>query len=140
MEKTRFLERIQLLEKRIESLEIEQEDQDKALSCLRDLEELLGIKSPQTEQTTDEGTVTLEITAEDIEAELALSQPKKILHGYVILLANDSKNLVEWSEESGGGWREIGMGTRYENPRDVKDRLKFLKRQWPTYPLKITKV
>ena len=128
------------LEKRIEGLEIEQEEQDNLLNDLRDLESLLEMEPLQARAGVDEKTITLEITAEDIESELALSKPKQPQHGYVILLTFDSKNLLEWSEESGGGWREEDMGTRYENPRDVKDRLKSLKRQWPTYPLRIKKM
>jgi len=136
------MKKFQLLIQRVENLENEQKEQDKALHYLKDLENLVNTQVemlPPIAQT-DEKTITLEITAEDIEAELGLSQPKKPEHGYVILLHFDPKNPTEWSEEAGGGWRDRGMGTRYENVREVKERLKSLKRQWPTYPLKIVKV
>jgi len=135
--------KIHILKKRVENLEKEQKSQDKALFYLRDLESLSGIHLAEfyeESEKNDDESVTLGITVEDIEEELGLSKPKEPEHGYVISLIFDPNNPAEWSEEAGGGWRTQGMGTRYENMEDVKSRLKLLKKQWPTYPLKITKV
>ena len=132
-----------MLEKRVEHLEHEQEEQDKALYYLHDLENLSGMHITELYEKPkylDEEPVALEITLEDIEEELGLSKPRTPQHGYVILLTFDPKNPAEWSEEAGGGWRDRGMGTRYADAKLVKGRLKLLKKQWPTYPLKITKV
>jgi len=137
------VKKIHILKKRVENLEHEQEEQDKALVYLRDLESLSGIHIDEfhgESKENDEESITLEITIEDIEEELGLSTPKKPEHGYVISLIFDPNNPAEWSEEAGGGWRDRGMGTRYEAATDVKSRLKSLKKQWPTYPLRITKV
>jgi len=134
---------IHILKKLVENLEHEQEAQDKALCYLHDLENLSEMQIGEFHeepQQIEEESIILEITLEDIEEELGLSKPKKPEHGYVISLIFEPHNPSEWSEESGGGWRDRGMGKRYEKLGDVKAQLKLLKKQWPTYPLRITKV
>lgn len=65
--------------------------------------------------------------------------PAKVERGYVIRLMYDQRKLTEWSDESGGGWRECGKGQCYANAQDVKKSLLKLKKRWPNYPLKIVK-
>ncbi len=67
-------------------------------------------------------------------------QPKR-QSGYVICLMLNPNAPTEWSGEleSGGGWREPGKGTCYPDAEQVKRCLRSLKKQWPTYPLKVIK-
>ncbi len=68
-------------------------------------------------------------------------KPAKTQSGYVICLMLNPSAPTEWSGEleSGGGWREPGKGTCYPDAEQVKRCLRSLKKQWPTYPLKVIK-
>lgn len=58
---------------------------------------------------------------------------------YVICLSYEAQTPSEWSDESGGGWRERGKGKQYNDIKQAKRRLLQLKKKWPDYPLKIIK-
>jgi uncharacterized coiled-coil protein SlyX len=55
---------------------------------------------------------------------------------YVICLTLNPKSPQEWS---GKGWRGAGKGLRYTNLEQAKQTFQKLKKQWPSYPLKIFK-
>jgi len=59
---------------------------------------------------------------------------------YVIRLIIEGGKSSEWSEESGGGWRDQGAGMHYTSVNQVKKRFKVLKTRWPDYPIKIVKI
>jgi len=80
----------------------------------------------------NEGTVTTSTQAKPV-------QQTKVQRGYVIRLMYDQRKLTEWSDESGGGWRECGKGQCYTDTQEVKKSLLKLKKRWPNYPLKIFK-
>lgn len=56
---------------------------------------------------------------------------------YVIHLLFNPHVPSEWSEEGGGGWRQVGAGTQYIQMAKAKARFDALKQQWPDYPIKI---
>lgn len=58
--------------------------------------------------------------------------------GYVICLMYNPKTPTEWSEESGGGWRERGFGECYQTLEKAQAQYNRLKKKWPNHPLKIT--
>ena len=60
--------------------------------------------------------------------------PNSATQSYVICLMFNPKSPQEWS---GNGWCEYGKGMRYTNPEQAKQTFKKLKKQWPSYPLKI---
>ena len=57
--------------------------------------------------------------------------------GYVVCLVFNASAPSEWSEESGGGWRGKGLGSRYPHQQDAEAVLLSLKQKWPDYPIKI---
>lgn len=59
--------------------------------------------------------------------------------GYIICLMFDPNSPNEWSEESGGGWRERGGGTCYQDLEQMKQCLRKIRKQWPNYPLRVIK-
>lgn len=59
--------------------------------------------------------------------------------GYVVCLMFNPRSPTEWSEESGGGWRERGQGQCYPTVEYARAALAKLKQQWPRHPLKIIK-
>ncbi len=59
--------------------------------------------------------------------------------GYVLCLMFNPRSPTEWSEESGGGWRERGQGQCYPTIDHARAALAKLKQQWPRHPLKIVK-
>jgi hypothetical protein len=67
------------------------------------------------------------------------AQENKQQHGYVICLMFDPNSPNEWSEASGGGWRERGGGTCYQDLEQMKQCLRKIKKQWPNYPLRVVK-
>lgn len=84
------------------------------------------------------------ITAEegDVYAtlELILSEEENNVvqvSGYVVCLTFNRNSPTEWSEESGGGWREAGRGQCYVSLEAAQECLAKLKQQWPDYPFKI---
>lgn len=112
---------------------------------LRYLDELKLLKAklslPKTTKTatpspsvTPKTAKSLPSTAKSLPPPTPSSQ-----HGYVICLMFDLNSPNEWSEESGGGWRERGGGTHFTDPVKVKQCLQRIKKNWPNYPLKIIK-
>lgn len=84
-----------------------------------------GTKAKETEKITD-------------SQQKKTVQPSK-QQGYVICLMFDPNSPNEWSEESGGGWRERGGGTHYQDIEQMKQRLRKIRKQWPHYPLRVVK-
>lgn len=103
---------------------------------LRYLEEIKKLKA-------DLGLANTQSQAEAIK-KTSTPQKKKTIqadkqHGYVICLMFDPNSPNEWSEESGGGWRERGGGTCYQDLEQVKQCLRKIRKQWPNYPLRVIK-
>lgn len=97
------------------------------------------VRKPQTQTVNkkNESTGSLKPSTDDKTAK----QPQKIspnsaTQSYVICLMFNPKSPQEWS---GNGWCEYGKGMRYTNPEQAKQIFRKLKKQWPSYPLKIFK-
>ena len=138
------------LEQRLRNLELEQEKQDGALTSLGDLDKevrqleaiLNQIDNFQIKQNKDkykrvtlDETKKLEKQLENLDTE-GFAPVNKGVTSYVIRLMFNPKSPQEWS---GTGWCEFGKGKRYTNLEQVNQICKKLKKQWPTYPLKIFK-
>ncbi len=82
---------------------------------------------------TEEGDVyaTLELILSEEENNVVQ------VSGYVVCLTFNRNSPTEWSEESGGGWREAGRGQCYVSLEAAQECLAKLKQQWPDYPFKI---
>ncbi len=103
--------------KRLDSLEKEQETQEKEVYSLSEEMKPLGIDIHYVE---------------DIEL------PKQATEGYVILLDFGGGSPVsEWSDET-NGWRTKGLGSRYAEVAQAKQRFHELKSKWPEYPLRLS--
>jgi len=141
----------QELEQRLKDLEIEQEEQDVALTTIGDLDKevrqleavLKEIDNYQIKQTEDnyervtlDETKKLEKQLERIDEDGYTAAADKTATTYVIRLMFNRKSPQEWS---GTGWCEFGKGKHYNNPEQVSQIFKKLKKQWPTYPLKVFK-
>ncbi len=149
----------QELEKRLQFLETEQENQNHALDNLKyfneevqRLEKRLSeienyrIKNPESRQSEWTSAET-----ERLERELALidneeqnslklsikasTKPTISKSGYIICLMFDPKSPPEWS---GKGWLKHGQGATY-SLEEAKLLCQQLKKKWPNYPLKIIK-
>lgn len=104
--------------KRLDSLEHEQETQEKEVRTLSEEMKPLGID--------------VQSYVDDIDV------PKKSTKGYVILLDfGQGSPVSEWSDET-NGWRTKGLGSRYVEPAQAKQRFNELKSKWPEYPLRLT--
>jgi hypothetical protein len=44
----------------------------------------------------------------------------------------------EWSDET-NGWRTKGLGSRYRESAQAKQRYHELKTKWPEYPLRLSR-
>jgi len=100
------------LEKRLNSLEQEQERQDKEVTQL--VTDIVPIKKTTLKQ--------------------------KVRKGYVIRLDFGSGAPVsEWSDET-NGWRSKNLGSRYLSQEQAEQKLAVLKKKWPDYPLKVNHV
>ena len=136
----------QELEQRLKDLEIEQEEQDVALTTIGDLDKevrqleavLKEIDNYQIKQTKDYEPVydpetgKLERQLRHIDDD-GHAPVDKNATTYVIRLMFNPKSPQEWS---GTGWCEFGKGKRYSSLEQVNQIFKELKKRWPTYPLK----
>ena len=57
--------------------------------------------------------------------------------GFVICLNFNKDSPSEWSEQAGGGWRGMGLGTYYPDKAQAEIMLQKLQSKWPDYPLSI---
>ncbi len=136
------------LEQRLKTLELEQEKQQVALNDIGDLDKevrqleaiLNQIDNFQIKQNKDkykrvtlDETNKLEKQLENLDGFAAVD---KSVTSYVIRLMFNPKSPQEWS---GTGWSEFGKGRRYTDLEQVNQIFKKLKKQWPTYPLKVFK-
>jgi len=134
----------QELEQRLKNLEVEQEEQDVALTTIGDLDRevrqleaaLAEVDNYQTKQPEDYEPVYDPVTWK-LESELldddGHAPVNKNATTYVIRLMFNPKSPQEWS---GTGWCEFGKGKRYSSLEQVNQIFKELKKRWPTYPLK----
>ncbi len=137
------------LEERLKFLELEQEKQEVALTDIGDLDKevrqleaiLNQIDNFQIKQgekykrvTLDE-TKKLEQELENLDKDGFVDADQKVT-SYVIRLMFNPKSPQEWS---GTGWSEFGGGKHYTDFEQVNQILKKIKKQWPTYPLKVFK-
>ncbi|WP_353571414.1 hypothetical protein [Candidatus Albibeggiatoa sp. nov. BB20] len=105
--------------KRLDSLEQEQETQEKEVHTLTKEMKPLG--------------VDVHNYVEDIDV------PKKAVKGYVIVLDfGQGSPVSEWSDET-NGWRTKGLGSRYPGASQAKQRFHELKTKWPEYPLRLSR-
>ncbi|MCV6638727.1 hypothetical protein [Candidatus Albibeggiatoa sp. nov. NOAA] len=105
--------------KRLDSLEQEQETQEKEVYTLAEEMKPLGID--------------VHAYVDDIDV------PKKSTKGYVILLDfGQGSPVSEWSDDT-NGWRTKGLGSRYPEPAQAKRRFHELKTKWPEYPLRLSR-
>jgi len=147
------------IEKRLEFLEKEQENQEYALDELKyfndEVERLqeelkriekYRIKNSQARQSEWKSSETERLEKElaqiDREEQKALqispkasTEPTISQSGYIICLMFNPNSPPEWS---GKGWLKPEQGTAY-NLEEAKLIFQQLKKKWPNYPLKIIK-
>ena len=135
------------LEARLKKLEDEQFRQQ------TDLHELEDIKRLEAQLKNLSAEMDLDLTPKSKKFQLAkdqleiASRIESKLHekeddlreGYVVCLLFNRKAPTEWSDKSGGGWRQRGKGTRYATIEEAKESYLKLKKKWPDYPLKVMK-
>ncbi|MEK7989767.1 MAG: hypothetical protein VSS52_002075 [Thiotrichaceae bacterium] len=102
--------------KRLDSLEQEQETQEEEVHMLAKEMQPLGI---------------------DVHDFDVIDVPKKQKKGYVIVLDfGQGSPVSEWSDDT-NGWRTKGLGSRYRESAEAKQRFQELKTKWPEYPLRL---
>jgi len=147
------MDKMKALEERLKRLEDEQFRQQTDLHELEDikrleaqLKELAGemdmdldsaqqLSLSQKAKKFQLGKEQLEI-ATKLESELK-EKEDGLTQGYVVCLLFNPKSPTEWSDKSGGGWRQRGKGTYYATIEEAKKRYLELKKKWPDYPLKV---
>jgi len=128
------------LEQRIREIELEQERQDSELDeFLRDLVEVIRLEAELAKMSDEEILALVKRIKEDEKETVVEPEPPPppVAKGYVVCLLFNPKIPTEWSEESGGGWREQGQGTRYPVSEEAQQRLQLLQKKWPDYPMKV---
>jgi len=115
------------------------EDEDKIKELEAKLAEMQGVvtaeKAAKAQIRDDDEVRRLENELTKIGTQSTLNIAAKEV--YVIHLLFNPHVPSEWSEEGGGGWRQVGAGTQYIQMEKAKARFDALKQQWPDYPIKI---
>jgi vesicle coat complex subunit len=115
------------------------EDEDKIKVLEAQLEKMEGnvaaAKTAKAQIHDDEEVRRLEGELTKMDSHATLNIAAKEI--YVIHLLFNPHVPSEWSEEGGGGWRQVGAGTQYIQMAKAKARFDALKKQWPDYPIKI---
>ena len=141
------MSKLKELEERLKKLEDEQFRQQTDLHDLEDIKRLEAkLRSLSDDMNLDLshkvkkfqlGKDQLEV-ASKLESKLHENEDD-LRDGYVVCLLFNRKTPTEWSDKSGGGWRQRGKGTRYATVEEAKTSYLKLKEKWPDYPLKVMK-
>jgi hypothetical protein len=115
------------------------EDEDKIKELETKLAEMQNVviseKTAKTQIHDDDEVRRLEGELMNMGSQPTVSIAAKEV--YVIHLLFNPHVPSEWSEEGGGGWRQVDAGTQYIQVEKAKARFNALKQQWPDYPIKI---
>jgi len=141
------MNKLKELEERLKKLEDEQFRQQTDLHELEDIKRLEAqLKTLSEEMDFDLSPKPKKFQLEKEQLEIATKLESELKEkedelgqGYVVCLLFNRKSPTEWSDKSGGGWRQRGKGTRYTEIEEAKKRYLELRKKWPDYPLKILK-
>ena len=147
------MNKLKALEERLRKLEDEQSRQQTDLHDLEDIKRMeaklknlaeeMDLELSQPENLSQR-TKKFQLEKEELKIATKLESELKekedgVTTGYVVCLMFNPKSPTEWSDKSGGGWRQRGKGTYYADIEEARKRYVELKKKWPDYPLKILK-
>ena len=130
----------ELKQKVLDNIEFFRDTEEETQKLESELDDVAKEKLKQAEKAKpmihdDEETLRLEQELAELDGKKTPEQ--STTDSFKICLISPDGSYSEWSEESGGGWRSVGLGQHYSNREQAQQCYEQVQNRFPNYHIEL---